>query len=236
MVCDIKIGDKPIIETFPREIADLAPCGSRRVRICVEPIDNLTEEKVARMARNKYSITKEIPSPDVVRRLYGFLCCADDVALVFFDPQYGEACARFTIAHELGHLFQEHLPRLGQYELFGPRDPPFLATRETAAELARGVDLGEEVSPEALAQDYARLRLDRRRTSNEVYANSFATEVLAPFREVEQLLAGVEDRAERVKMVRKRFGLSRTAAEIRVDELYGESDQQATLEFHPGRH
>jgi hypothetical protein len=199
--------------------------------VTIHLIVGLNEGAVSRwLATERALRSPELPETGG-RELFGFLYCAGARAFVFVDPSYGEACARFTLAHELGHLFLEYRPLFDrsatQGNLFAMPPPANFFRRDGADTLARAIDSGSASAADVLLAEKnappARL--------NEVIANAFAAELLAPVDEVQRTVSGAIGLDAYVERVEKKFGLSRRAATIRVLEIFGSSPgRQRSLE------
>jgi hypothetical protein len=214
----LRVNAPTLLTEFPRPLEAVAKAGADKVSVHVVALEQLSTESIARHLRDEFR-RRDARVVEDADALHGFLYCEGFAAFVFVDPSYGEACARFTLAHELGHLVIEYWPRVApaeQTSLFvgsaASAEPKFMACRDTMLELAPALD---RATP-------AQVRAGR--ALREVKANAFAAELLAPKDEVIRRVRNVRDRAERVQVVISSFGLSRRAAEIRVDELFPQAD------------
>ncbi len=124
--------------------------------------------------------------------LSGLTYATDKLVVIFVDTQFGDEAARFTLAHEAGHLATEYVRRLERGELLDAR-----------------------ILLAGPAENMGRTRASPRR---EVIANSCAAALLSPMAEVRRVVteAGAK---EAVDAVRYTFGMSRQAAAIRLEEL-----------------
>lgn len=209
--------DSPeLLEGFPRPVEDIAIVSGGDLSIHVAKLDDLTEAKAARYLRDQLGITGSGLDMGNTKEYLGLLVCLDSRAFLFCDPGLGDACFRFTLAHELGHLFNEYIPSFSRREqlgLFAATSATHFAHRDSSISVAEGLEGTMAELRQVVQQRRGRDWL------NEVKANAFAAELLAPEREVRALVAGLDQENERVARVAERFGLSRRAAEIRVAEL-----------------
>lgn len=127
------------------------------------------------------------------QELSGLTYATDHFVVVFIDTQHGEDAARFTLAHEAGHLATEYVARLERGELVGARilrlDP-----MENLVATGKGAP------------------------RREVIANSCAAALLAPIAAVQRACESLGEQ-DPVDVVRETFGMSRQAATIRLMEL-----------------
>lgn len=206
-----------LLDLFPRPIEDIAVVCGGNLSVHVMKLVDLTEAKAAVHLRDHFKLDDSELDVQSTNGYLGLLVCQGSRAFVFCDPSLGEACFRFTLAHELGHLFNEYMPKFsqrGQLGLFEPARETHFAHRDGVESVAQGLD--------GTVEELRSLIEQQRRhgwSLNEVKANAFAAELLAPVREVRRLILGSPQRDERVSLVMERFGLSNRAAEIRVDEL-----------------
>lgn len=170
---------------------------------------------VSEMLRDVYRVTVDSAGDDRVP-LAGYTYARGRTAVVFSNPQYGPEFERFTIAHEIGHLVAEFLPRMEsrQGDLFAAPEEPYLAQRDPPAHIF----IGEQNIPGTTPGLEARLR-ERAHWLREVVANSCAAELLAPHRIVAEAVTNITSYDARLVLVQTRFGVSKTAAAIRLDEL-----------------
>lgn len=198
-----------LTRVFPRPLDQLAGMSTDDLRICFESSPLVTDKFIQQKLHEKYGIRRTVAHARD-REYYGHLSCRGKVVVIFYSTGFGEQCARFSVAHELGHLFLEYVDTFaasGQHKLFEDKEEPSLVA-------ADATDASSDVT-----------------SFRERKANWFATELLAPYRQVGIVLRDVKDRAERVAGLCSYFGLSRKAAQIRVDELFEANDQQQTMDF-----
>lgn len=221
--------DRGLLSKFPRPVEDLL-CACAAFTVSVERVRRLTERAVQDVLRTQYGVSHEGRDDTP---LAGYCWAQGRLAVIFANPDYGPESELFTLAHEAGHLVVEHLPTLaapGQASLFGESaGPGFFATRDPPGHLFVGDST--PVGEGAGAASHAQLKKDRARWLREVVANGFAAELLAPHRELRRVVAHIEDAARRVELVRQTFGLSRTAAGIRLAELGYDKPSSGTLSF-----
>ncbi|RKG78559.1 ImmA/IrrE family metallo-endopeptidase [Corallococcus sp. CA049B] len=135
----------PPPEVFPYDIAADAP-----LRLPVRPVGlrDLTSEKVRQWLAQR-GRTVEV---GYHRAMHGCMVAWEGKGLVFFDRDDSPAHQRFTVAHELGHFFLDHLqPRKRALDFFGEgirdvldqRRPP---TREESLTSAlEGIPIGVQI-------------------------------------------------------------------------------------------
>lgn len=189
--------DRGLVASFPRDVEAIL-CSA--LSVSVERVRGLTERSVGSVLATHYGVDFD---GDDQTPLAGFTYARGELIVVFLDPSFGPDAERFTLGHEAGHIVVEHLPRVagaGQQNLFGANhDVTLFAHRDPPGNMFLG------------ASGQAAVR--------EVVANGFAAELISPHREVRRLLVGVPDEAACIEKVRASFGLSKTAARIRVSEL-----------------
>ncbi|WP_244227522.1 ImmA/IrrE family metallo-endopeptidase [Corallococcus aberystwythensis] len=120
------------------------------MRLPVRPVGlkDLTSEKVRQWLAQR-GRTVEI---GYHREMHGCMVAWEGKGLVFFDRGDGPAQQRFTVAHELGHFFLDHLlPRMRALDFFGDGirdvlDQKRPATREESlAAVLEGVPIGVQI-------------------------------------------------------------------------------------------
>jgi len=224
--------DASLLDVFPRPVEDLL---TTVFAVAFESYRNLSGRAIVEILRSIYRIENDELLENGDAPLAGYTFARGDFAVIFSESSFGEDFERFTKAHEAGHLVIEYWPRVAnskQPTLFGVEPGPVLYARRDPRShifMSGSEERSEGVSPD----DYRRLRADHEAWLREVKANGFAAELLAPHREVRQVVAGLPFGVRRVAAVRSRFGLSRSAAEIRLAEL-GLLDEPAptqTLSF-----
>jgi len=207
-----------LLGVFPRPIEDLV---ATVFAAAFESCEKLRGSSITEILRERYRVDHTDLLEDSNASLAGYIFARGEFAVIFSESGFGEEFERFTRAHEVGHLVIEYWPLLAsakQPTLFGSEPGPVLyARRDPPGHIHMG-ESGEK-APSVTPDDYARLRADQQSWLREVKANAFAAELLAPFREIRRLAAGLSPSAELVTAVRSRFGLSRRAAEIRLTEL-----------------
>lgn len=210
--------DASLLDVFPRSVEDLL---TTAFAVAFESCRNLCGRAIVEILRSVYRVEHDELLENGDAPLAGYTFARGDLAVIFSESSFGEEFERFTNAHEAGHLVIEYWPLLAnskQPTLFGREPEPVLyARRDPLSHILMGSseERSEAVSPD----DYRTLRADREAWLREVKANGFAAELLAPHREVRQVVAGLPFGVSRVAAVRSRFGLSRSAAEIRLSEL-----------------
>ena len=209
----------PDLKKFPRRVEEILGA-ALDVPVAFETIRELSPSKVAEHLAKKYGIEPDASLAKDNEPLWGFTFATEKRVVVFTEAALEPEWDLFTKAHELGHVVAEYLPELAKSkngDLFAKttsftpiyrRDPPGHFAAAAGAELK--ADLREQ---RLAADELASLR------KREAIANSIAAELLAPASEVRRLAR--EDRQALVARMRATFGLSRRAAEVRLDEVLG---------------
>ncbi|NOK20960.1 ImmA/IrrE family metallo-endopeptidase [Corallococcus carmarthensis] len=135
----------PPPEVFPR---DLAADASMLLPVRPVGLKDLTSEKVRQWLAQR-GRTVEI---GYHRQMHGCMVAWEGKGLVFFDRDDSPADQRFTLAHELGHFFLDHLlPRRRALDFFGDGirdvlDQKRLPTREESlTAVLEGVPIGVQI-------------------------------------------------------------------------------------------
>lgn len=180
--------DPTVLDRFPRNMEHILALGLPSLML--REIPGLRGADVKRVLREELGIHCDVVGD--AQELSGLTYATDKLVVIFVDTQFGDEAARFTLAHEAGHLATEYVRRLERGELADARillaDP---------------------------AENLGRTRASPRR---EVIANSCAAALLAPMAEVRRVVAEA-GASEAVDAVRYTFGMSRQAAGIRLEEL-----------------
>lgn len=209
--------DPSLLEIFPRPIEELL---SADFTVAFESVQDLTARKVVEILRSRYRVDHEELLTDGDTALAGYTFACGDFAVVFSESGLGEEFQLFTKAHEAGHLVVEYWPMLAaadQMALFGSSSEPSLfARRDPLGHIFIG-SVKEDSAPSPL--DIRQLRADHDQWLREVIANGFAAELLAPYREVGQVVAKLPQDADAVRELQSRFGLSKAAAQVRLSDL-----------------
>jgi Zn-dependent peptidase ImmA (M78 family) len=207
--------DPAIVQVFPRPLVEILSASLPALQIY--EVENLTGKEIRRTLKDQYGIELGQCRATTSSSLAGFTYADFQGVIVFVETKHGKDVARFTLAHEAGHIVKEVLPRLAAKR--APRlfpDEPFFSHDEPLDVIASGaavpIDLGNDDVVRAL-------RAQRRGWMREVVANIVAAELLAPWREVEKIARAADGGLEAVDVVRDCFGLSRRAATIRLAEL-----------------
>lgn len=187
----------------PRDPEPLARHAVGAVPLHVEWVPRLTDRVAAReMWKHHHR-----PRWDDDEALMGRIVVYRNVVVIFVSTAFPRATARFTLAHEVGHLAIDALPRLphaNQLSLFRtPAEEELLALRRDVPGI---VPMDEEGRRPAV---------DLR----EYYANLFAAELLMPRKEVGRRVDGIASPEERVALVMRDFDVSRAAARVRLQML-----------------
>jgi Zn-dependent peptidase ImmA (M78 family) len=208
--------DPAIVQLFPRPLAEILSASVPALQIY--EVEELTVPKIRRTLQDQYGIELGRCRATTSSSLAGFTYADFQGVIVFIETKHGRDVARFTLAHEAGHIVKEVLPRLATKRaptLFP--DEPFFSHDEPLDVIASGaavpIDLADDGKVDAL-------RAQRRSWMREVVANIVAAELLAPWREVEKIARAAEHRPEAIDVVRDCFGISRRAARIRLEELH----------------
>jgi len=210
--------DPSVVDRFPRPLEDiLAAC---LPSLLVYRRENLSQVVVRNVLWDQHSI---IYGEDGDCPLAGFTYAGGNLVIVFLETRHGKDFELFTLAHEAGHIAIEYLPKLqarNQLTLFGESATPI------SAYFHRGLpeDLLAGRVDHAKTMSSVKMSLDARQASGdawlrEVKANACAAELLAPASAVRERLRSIQGDADRVAAMRQSFGLSRSAAQIRLREL-----------------
>jgi Zn-dependent peptidase ImmA (M78 family) len=192
-------------------------------------INGLTEATAIDFLKIQYNVTTSYNvSQD--RALAGALCVAEGGLLRWIlvradDPDQRQ---RFTIAHELGHLFVEVERQLTA--LSSNQQSTFLHVSEspTALKVFTRCDSGQ-VDPGTLPTEQIRIALSDG-ALNEIRAHHFAAELLMPYEDLKLVVqshvgsVGVRTSQERDSLVQRiasRYDVSLTAARHRIEKDLG---------------
>lgn len=204
---------------FPRKVDSIARAAMPRTTVEFRSLSRLSDDLVREVLHHDYKRIGDLgiePSGDI---LMGRAVVLNDRCLVFSNPDFGVGTERFTQAHELGHLaldLRKQIPDVDQIPMF---------TTEAERVLTMPRDL-----PGVIPMDDGP-GAPRRLDPKEVYANLFAAEILMPRAAVRERVAGIDDERERLAAVMKGFGVSMTAARVRLTMvgLRDASDPEMTL-------
>jgi Zn-dependent peptidase ImmA (M78 family) len=178
-----------LLEEFPRNLNEIL--AAALPSLMVRRKDNLVGADVKAVLQKELDIKCEFIKDD--QQLSGLTFATDQFVAIFIDTQFGEEAARFTLAHEGGHLATEYIPHLEKGALAGAR-------------VLRADPLENLAATES-----------KKSPRREVVANACAAGLLAPIKAVQDVTAAGP--LDLVETVRLRFGLSHQAATIRLMEL-----------------
>jgi Zn-dependent peptidase ImmA (M78 family) len=186
-----------LLERVPRDVeAILGSVFPARV----EYVADLTMDRVHEILTRRHGAGLDPHETERARKVGGFVWAAENRAVVFVETRYGEAYARFTLAHELAHLWLEFI---GQVLRTGLRTEPW-TIRDDRSLHAPGDAEGDP-------------------SARESAANAFAASLLMPARPVLELAdAAVESGTnlwDALGDMRSRFGVSDWALALRLYEL-----------------
>jgi hypothetical protein len=209
--------DPELTREFPRSVEAVLAAA---MPVSFERYAGLRMRTVVDILGDSYSIDARALLEDGDSALAGYTFARGQTAVVFSDSQYGEDFERFTRAHEASHLAVEYLPvldRARQPQLFGGQPvPEIFARRDPPDHIFMGA---ESDTNSGGSGDPSNLRRDPKAWLREVIANACAAELLAPYREVGHVAAGLPPGSDLVEAIRRRFGLSRSAAKVRASDL-----------------
>jgi hypothetical protein len=206
---------------YPLDVEELVRLELFKLSVAVEfrSVKGLTTSTARALLRDIGAAA----APSVVDApLLGFLWSSTSRVVIFTNPDRGEASERFTRAHEAGHLIVELLDRYRrarQASLFDA-PAPVSEVHDDPRENFVGGDVDERDGTEA-DSFRARVRALRARADaslRETIANSTGIELLAPLDLVREM--GRDGRDGLVDRLMERFGISRTAANLRVGEVF----------------
>lgn len=212
--------DREMLLCFPRPIEAIVPLVFPAK---FESVAGLTERLAADILRTRHRWDGGLATGE--DRHLGLLVANDQRAVIFSSPDHGSAAELFTKAHELGHLALEHLPRLpasNQQDLFGDVPKPVTtAKRDGADTIPTEYDA---VAPPTPVRDLGRMKANSEERRKETYANLFACEFLAPLDRIGEFARSYVygqqiDERSLVEAFMARFGLSRMASTILLDDL-----------------
>lgn len=211
------MGDESLSSVFPRDICSilqLAVPGFSSYRV-----PDLTSRKVVEHLREIYGIdgTKLLENGDAP--LGGFTYAAQGRVIVFVETSHGPAFELFTWAHEAGHIAKEFLPLLNppQLDIFAPPPPPPYFAHRCSVDVIRGAG-GFGFTDREQEARFRAGHLEAKSRERETIANSIAAALLAPADAVRQVIREAPS-TEPSRLLQKKFGLSASAAEIRLKEL-----------------
>lgn len=188
---------------FPRKLEHLAVNAIGSVPLRVEYLPRLSE-RIAARAMWAYGHRPRWEDDD---ELMGYIAPHEDVVVIFVSQAFPHPTQRFTLAHEIGHLARDVLPRL-------QRASQLKLETSVADQILAG--LRRDV-PGMVPMDEGGPRppLDLQ----EYYANLFAAELLMPRAEVRRRVNMKDPADARVARVMRDFDVSRAAARVRLQML-----------------
>lgn len=189
LLSKVKAHQPELLERFPRDVHRIMAVALPTLVVRYQ--EGLTGKVVRETLGEQFGVKCEYLEDDLP--LSGLTFASDCLVVVLVDTQHGPEAARFTLAHEAGHLATEFMPRLEKDKLGNAR--------------VVMVDTAESVTMSG-----------RPVSKRETVANACAAALLAPMDEVRKLFPD-EPREDAVERVQTRFGLSRVAATIRLMEL-----------------
>jgi Zn-dependent peptidase ImmA (M78 family) len=218
--------------TYPLSLDALTVVISETYPIAVHQMEGLDIRKVAR-AVEQLGGSIETNVLDQYVALAGFLYAHRGGGLIFIERGDTEERRKFTLAHELGHFINEYYePVYLKYEASNTL-PLFSEdrteqTQQVVAARCSPADIHGEAEPiirgtvdMSVRELVERLHREQRSRFSEIRANLFAAELLMPMEECARVEHENEGASvgELIAALIKRFGVSRSAAAIRVEEL-----------------
>ncbi|MBM4168428.1 MAG: ImmA/IrrE family metallo-endopeptidase [Ignavibacteria bacterium] len=192
--------------------------------IAMQPIANLTTEKVAKVLQ-RLNLPFEQSALDRYSDVAGFLYASRGGGIIFIEETDTEERQKFSLAHELGHFINDYYrPVYLKYE--NTRTIPLFSQEESdkvvSARCTKSDIFGAEgYLRQRLSRDEGNLLTWHKEKFREIKANGFAAELLMPMEEcrrIEHENQGASQEELTLALIR-RFGVSRSAAAIRVEEL-----------------
>jgi Zn-dependent peptidase ImmA (M78 family) len=189
-------------------------------------VSQLSEVKVCAILHNEYGVDVDDAKQSTDRPLAGALCVTspDSFRWIFVRAEDQPQRQRFTISHELGHLFIEALAEIEAARAI-IESPLF------SQPIAKGLRLFSRCSVTDTPPDVARSgRFSRALTSDdlrELRAHHFAAELLMPAEGVRHLMSNVSDSTgihstrdlnRLVRDVANKYEVSLLAAKNRVEK------------------
>lgn len=210
--------DADVIRKFPRQVEEVLGA-ALEAAVTFETVRDLAPSKVAEMLAQKYSVEPDADLANDHELLWGFTYATEKRVVVFTEEALDPEWELFTKAHELGHIVAEYLPALAASkngDLFAKKTFVPIYRRDPPGHVASAAGASAEVKGD-LREQRAALDVQEATRKREATANSIAAEFLAPASEVRRLAR--ESGQDLVARARKQFGLSRGAAEIRINEV-----------------
>lgn len=217
---------------YPLTLDALTVMVSETYPLAVQEIERMDIHKVARtIAQLGGSI--EVSVLDEYMALAGFLYAHRGGGVIFIEQSDIEERRKFTLAHELGHFINEYYePVFLKYEasntlpLFS--EDRTQQTQQVVAARCSPADIHGEDEPmtqqgvdPSVKELVERLRREQKTRFNEIRANLFAAELLMPVEECARLESRcMREGLDPVRELMRRFGVSRQAADVRVQELH----------------
>lgn len=218
-------------DSRPVSFTELSLLASERYRLVIQTFSDLNIETILSTMR-----TLDLPvNRSLVGHyssLAGFMYACNGTGMIFIEENDSEERRRFTLAHELGHFINDYYrPIYLKYEnsntipLF-QKDEAAQTHQVVSARCTKKDVFGEEELEIAGGQARgihrsAELHREQREKFKEIKANLFAAELLMPMEDCKRIEHECDGatKDELVAELVKRFGVSRSAALIRVEEL-----------------
>lgn len=217
---------------YPLALDVLTVMISETYPIAVNEIANLDIEKISRAIKT-FGGNLATSTLDGYMALAGFFYAHRGGGVIFLERDDSEERRKFSLAHELGHFINDYYrPVYLKYEssntipLF--REEQTAQVRQVVSSGCTKRDIFGDAEPEIVDvtnSDTQRVLIALQREQKERYkeikANAFAAELLMPMEECRRIEHECEGASaeELTLAVKKRFGVSRAAAAIRVEEL-----------------
>ncbi|MFH0991640.1 MAG: ImmA/IrrE family metallo-endopeptidase [bacterium] len=220
------------LASYPITFSSLCTMIGGTFQIAIQRIEGLEIDKVtATLKRLQLPFEEEVL--DRYSALAGFLYAYHGGGIIFIEETDPEERRKFSLAHELGHFINDYYkPVHLKYE--NNNTIPLFQEEETAQSRqvvsARctkrdifGADEPElaEINNKENEQLLIELRREQKEKFKEIKANFFAAELLLPMEDCKRIEHEYEgaSQGELTVALMKRFGVSRSAAIIRIEDL-----------------
>jgi Zn-dependent peptidase ImmA (M78 family) len=218
---------------YPLSFDSLSTSIRESFRIAIHSIPELHIARIAATVQRLH-LPFESTTLDRYSALAGFLYAYHGGGIIFIEANDREDRRKFSLAHELGHFINDYYrPVYLKYEssntipLFQEEQTVQVHQVVSARCTKRDIFGGDEPEMLEVKSPDTRTLLDslqreQKEKYKEIKANSFAAELLMPMEEckrVEHENPGASQE-ELTEALMKRFGVSRAAAVVRVQELH----------------
>ncbi|MBM4160674.1 MAG: ImmA/IrrE family metallo-endopeptidase [Ignavibacteria bacterium] len=224
--------EKRDCSVYPVSFETLSGSIRESLRLVVQPVPQLDISKITGVL-GRLQLPFESGTMDRYWALAGFLYAYQGGGIIFIEETDPEERRKFSLAHELGHFINDYYrPVYLKYEssstipLF--QEEGTVQSRQVVSARCTKRDIFGGDEPEFVAtsskenmQLLAQLLREQKEKFKEIKANYFAAELLMPMEECKRIEHECEgkSRGELTAALTKRFGVSRSAAAIRVEEL-----------------